>query len=269
MVDLWKPKQKLFRKEELFAYIRGSGLQINDSLLQEFQEQGLMLPPRRRSRGRAKGNPGVWTLQQRNLLYSLCHARERQGLHSVAQRCTLPVWVWLYWGDEYGVTLNQVRRVMRTWALHQQNISLKASHKEARQLVEQVGNQHAGGKQQAVKEITNLFYSGRYAEQVLSDSLYHVFDPKKKPNGPSDIPFTPDRVSALLRVRKEAVDMLAHGKDLPAVHWLWARFFHLYSLGHYLQEQPRYADEAAGGPVASLFSQETVERLVLSGHLAI
>lgn len=99
---------------------------------------------------------------------------------------------------------------------------------------------------------------------MFGDSLYHVYDPTKTPNGPSDIPFTPERVSALLRVRKEAVDMLARGQDLPAVYWLWARFFHLYGLVQYLQEQPRYAVEAAGGPVAALFSQDTVEKLALS-----
>lgn len=264
MMELWKPEQQEFKKEELFAYIRSFGLQISDSLLQEFQEQGVMTTPRRRSRGRAKGNPGVWTLQQRNLLYSLCHARERQGLRSVAQRCNLPAWVWLYWGDGYGVTLDLVRRAMRTWASHQQNISRKESHKGAKLLVEQVGNQHDGGKQQAVREITDLFYNGRYAERVLGDSLHHVYDPNKKPNGPDDIPFTPKDVNALLRIRKEAVDMLAHGKDLPAMHWQWARFSHMYNLGQYIKEQPRYADEAAGGPVASLFEQETVERLVLS-----
>ena len=264
MVELWKPEQQMFTKEEVFAYIRSFGLHINDSLLQEFQEQGVMTNPRRRSRGRAKGNPGVWTRQQRDLLKSLCHARERQGMRSVAQRCNLPVWVWLYWGDGYGVTLDLVRRAMRTWALRQQSISLEASHKGAKLVVEQVGNQHDGGKQQAVREITDLFYEGRYAEQVLGDSLYHVYDPNKKPNGPSDIPFTPEGVNGLFRIRKEAVDMLAHGKDLPAVHWQWARFFHMYNLGQYMKEQPRYADESAGGPVASLFEQETVERLALS-----
>ena len=263
-MDLWKPEQQEFKKEEVFAYIRSFGLHINDSLLQEFQEQGVMTAPRRRGRGRAKGNPGVWTLQQRNLLYSLCHARERQGLRSVAQRCNLPVWVWLYWGDEYGVTLDLVRRAMRTWASHQQHISLKESHKGARLLVEQVGNQHDGGKQQAVRKITDLFYEGRYAERVLSDSLHLVYDPNKKPNGPSDIPFTPEDINGLLRVRKEAVDLLAHGQDLPAIDWQWARFFHMHRLVEYMKEQPRYAEEAAGSPVASLFPQETMERLVVS-----
>src|SRR5262249_15294723 len=158
-------------------------------------------------------------------------------------------------GDEYGVTLDLVRKAMRTWALRQQHISLEASHKGAKLVVEQVRNQHNGGKRQAIRENTDLFYKGRYAEQVLGDSLHHVYDSNKKPNGRSDIPFTPERINALLHIRKKAVDLLAHGKALPEIHWQWARFFHMYALGQYMQEQPRYADETAGGPVASLFPQ--------------
>jgi hypothetical protein len=70
--------------------------------------------------------------------------------------------------------------------------------------------------------------------------------------------------NALLHIRKEAVDLLAHGQELPSIHWQWARFFHIYALGQYMKEQPRYADETAGGPVASLFPQETLEKLALS-----
>jgi hypothetical protein len=103
-----RPKQptteQLLEKRELFASIRGCGLKIDDSLLHEFQEQGMMLPPRRRGKGRGKGNPGLWTLQQRNLLYSLCRLQQR-GIRHIGQRCNLPVWIWLYWGDEYGVGL--------------------------------------------------------------------------------------------------------------------------------------------------------------------
>ena len=120
MSTLWTPEPE-FNKEELFASMRAQGLHIDDGLLQEFQEQGLMLHPRRRGRGRARGNPGVWTRHQRDLLQSLCHARERQGMHSIALRCNLPVWVWLYWGDHYGIPLEQVRRVMKTWAIRQES----------------------------------------------------------------------------------------------------------------------------------------------------
>jgi hypothetical protein len=204
MSKLWTPEPE-FDKEDLFAFIEEAGLHINDSLLQESQEQGLMLPRRRRFRGRDGSDPGVWTQQQRDLLRSLCHARERQGMHSIALRCNLPVWVWLYWGDNYGVTLKQVKRVMKTWAIRQE-----------------------------------------------------------KPNGPHDIPLTPEGVGEIFRVRREAVTWLAQGQELPDIYWQWARFFHLHGLSQYLQERPGFASETAGGPVAHLFSPETIESFYTS-----
>ncbi len=84
MSKLWTPEPE-FDKKELFASIEAEGLHINDSLLQELQEQGLMLLRRRRSKGRDGSDPGVWTQQQRDLLRSLCHARERQGMHSAGE----------------------------------------------------------------------------------------------------------------------------------------------------------------------------------------
>ena len=263
MSIVWTPEPE-FNKEELFASIRARGLHIDDSLLQEFQEQGLMLHPRRRGKGPSGGNPGVWTRHQRDLLQSLCHARERQGMHSIALRCNLPVWVWLYWGDNYGVTLEQVKQVMKTWAIRQEKLSLKESRRAARKVVHEVGNQPAGGKRQAINEITDRFYKGRFIAQNLSDSLCHVFNEQKKANGPQDIPLTPKGASELLCLRREAATWLAQGQDLPDIHWQWARFFHVHGLSEYLQEQPGYASETAGSPAAHLFSPETIESLFTS-----
>jgi len=263
MSKLWTPEPE-FDKEELFASIEAEGLHINDSLLQEFQEQGLMLPRRRRSKGRDGSDPGVWTQQQRDLLRSLCHARERQGMHSVALRCNLTVWVWLYWGDTYGVTLEQVKQVMKSWAVRQEKHSLEESRQAAKRVVQEVANLPAGGKRKAVNEVTNLFYQGQFTAQDLSDSLHHVFDRQKKPNGPHDIPFTPKAAGEFFRLRWEAVARLVHGQDLPDIYWQWARFFHLHGLSQYLQERPGYASETADGPVAHLFLPETVESLYTS-----
>ncbi len=263
MSTLWTPEPE-FRKEELFASIRAQGLHINDSLLQEFQEYGWMLPPRRRSRGRGRGIQSVWTRHQRDLLQSLCHARERKGVHSVAQLCNLPVWVWLYWGDGYGVTLEQVKRVMHTWATRQGDLSYAASRQAARNVVQEVGNQPAGRKRQAIKEITDWLYKGRFTGQNLSDSLHHVFTEHKKANGPQDIPLTPKGAGELLHLRREAATWLAQEQNLPDAHWQWARFFHVHGLSEYLQEQPGYASETAGSPAAHLFSPETIESLFTS-----
>ena len=96
---------------------------IFESPLEEFQKQGLMLPPQRRGKGRGKGVPGLWTAQQADLLRTLCMFRDKHKIHKVAVRCNIPVWVWLYWGDEWSVTLDQVKRVMKKWASYQRSPS--------------------------------------------------------------------------------------------------------------------------------------------------
>jgi len=243
----------------LFASIRAYGLQIDDSLLQEFQEQGVMLPAQRRGRGRGKGNRGLWTPRQRDLLRTLCLMRERHNIRSVAQRCNLIVWIWLYWGDEWGITIEQVQHVMKTWAKYQQSSSLKTAQQGAKRAVNEVANQNGGGKQQAIREISKMFYDGIYTSQDLSDSLYRVFDSKKAANGPRDIPVTPEVMSLGIALRQEAVNRLVHGPAILDVQWMWARHFHLVGFGQYVLQQRAYAQEAVDSPVEHLFTVDSIE----------
>ena len=72
MIILPNNNKLFFDKKKLYAYVRSYGFTIDDSLLEEFQKQGLMLPPQRRGKGRAKGVSGLWTRQQADLLRTLC-----------------------------------------------------------------------------------------------------------------------------------------------------------------------------------------------------
>lgn len=254
--------QPLLEKKELFTSIRSYGLQIDDSLLQEFQEQGVMLPAQRRGRGRGKGNRGLWTLRQRDLLRTLCLMRERHNIRSIAQRCNLIVWIWLYWGDEWGITLEQVQHVMKTWATYQQSSSLKMAKQGAKRVVNEVANHNSGGKQQAIREISKMFYDGIYTSQGLSDSLYHVFDSKKTANGPHDIPVTPEVMSWGITLRQEAVNRIVHEPAIHDVQWMWARHFHLVGVGQYVLQQRAYAQEAVGSPVEHLFTVDSIETVL-------
>lgn len=179
-------------KRALFQHVRAAGLKIDDITLDEFQKQGLMRPPLRASRGRY-GNPGYWSPQQADLLRSLCLASQRKGAKSVAARCILPVWVWLYWGDEQGITLEQVQHVMFTWAQRMQyGLSRDEAHQLATNLVAHVGNAPEGGIQRARRELTDLLSRPDADPKQLLESLAHVFDPGKPPNGPHGLPIRPE-----------------------------------------------------------------------------
>ena len=51
---------------------------------------------RQRGRGRSRGTLGVWSLQQRDLVRTVCLMKRRRGVRQIAQRCHLSPWVWLY-----------------------------------------------------------------------------------------------------------------------------------------------------------------------------
>ncbi len=261
MIVLPNADKQFFDKKELYAYVRSFGFTIDDSLLEEFQKQGLMLPPQRLGKGRAKGVSGFWTRQQADLLRSLCMMREKHKIHQVALRCNLPVWVWLYWGDEWGVTLDQVKRVMKTWAKYQRFPSRKRSKQGAKELIKEVANHREGGKQQAVNELADMLYQGTYTPQAISDSLHHVFNSVKPANGPCEIPVLPESVSWYVDLLMEAINGLVNDQDIPSVHWEWARCFHLTGVSQYVNEQHIYARETVGSPVEQMFSVETIESL--------
>ncbi len=254
--------QYWFTKKEMFHYIHSQGLRVDDSFLEALQKQGLMLPPSdRKGKGRGKGNPGLWSGHQVELLKSLCHLRDQRKLHSVAARCNLPVWVWLYWGEDYGITLEQVRHVMITWAKRVQSLSHESAQRSAHHLVDLVANHDTGGRRQAQQELTEQLYDGEDDADALYGSLARAFDPIRPANGPQELPVVPHLIVDMIRARRVAIKALVNHQHLPDMHWLWARHSHLWALQGYLRDLPGYAREVAGTPVASLFSEETLETL--------
>jgi hypothetical protein len=187
--------------------------------------------------------------------------REKHEIHQVAQRCNLPVWVWLYWGDEWGVTLDQVKRVMKTWAKYQRFPSRGRSKQGAKELIKKVANHQDGGKQRAVNDLADILYKGTSTPQTVGDSLHRVFDSAKPANGPHDIPILPESVSWYVGLLMEAINALVNDGEIPSVHWEWARCFHLAGISQYAMEQHRYARETVGSPVEQMFSVETKESL--------
>ncbi len=245
-------------RNALFQHIRAAGLKIDDSTLDEFQKQGLMLPPLRASRGRY-GNPGYWSPQQAELLRSLCLSSQRKGAKSVATRCILPVWVWVYWGDEHGITLEQVQHIMHTWTQRmQRGLSRDQAHQLATDIVAQVGNAPEGGIQRAKRELTDLLSRPDVDPEQLLESLAHIFDPGKRPNGPHNLPIIPEAIAFQIQSLYHGIQILAQGQLLAPGLWLWARHMLLQQLASYGQQQPSYFQEVQGTSVASLYSEETV-----------
>ena len=106
-----------------------------------------------------------------------------------------------------------------------------------------------------------MIYAGTTTRQNLEESLLQVFDETKPANGPHDIPLRPDGTSWYIELRMKAIHALLHNEAIPDLQWEWARCVHLSHLSQYIKDQRQYAYEAAGTPVESVFSLETIESL--------
>lgn len=256
--------QPEWTKEEMFASIKASGLSIDESQFQELRKHGLIMPGCLQSKGRYGSKPGLWTSQQRDLLHILCHERGQQKMHSIAVLCNIPISLWLYWGDNAGVPLEQVKQIMKTWAVRQKEPSLTQSRLDAGKILQDVGNHPEGGKRQAISTLANLFYQGRFTEQDLIEPLYRVFDQRKKPNGPDTVPQTPESVSKVLSLSWKAAQWIAQADNLhlPDSWWQWARVFLLQGLAWHLQEWSGYSmGDVAGGFLAYLLTSEMIKEI--------
>lgn len=85
---------------------------VTPRLIDDWEQVGLIDRPRRVSRGRGGMAPATWSENQKELLVQLVAHRQRTP--HIPPLCNLPVWLWLWWGDDY-VPLRQVRRAVKTW----------------------------------------------------------------------------------------------------------------------------------------------------------
>ena len=72
---------------------------------------------------------GWWSQRQYELWEALLLQRKRQT--SLLPLYNIPVWGWLFWDQESGVSLAQVRRVMQQW---RDGVRVSRSAEEARRV---------------------------------------------------------------------------------------------------------------------------------------
>jgi hypothetical protein len=57
-----------------------------------------------------------WTERQAHLFQGLCNLELWYGIHTMAIRRHLLIWIWMECGELYGITLEQIKQVMLDWA---------------------------------------------------------------------------------------------------------------------------------------------------------
>src|SRR5689334_1712348 len=89
-----------------------AGYRVTERLVTDWANQGLLDHGERVPNPNGRGAYYVWPDNQRDLFLTLL--AKRPALKAVATLATIPVSIWLYWGDEW-IGLPQVRRALDTW----------------------------------------------------------------------------------------------------------------------------------------------------------
>lgn len=248
--------QTQFTATNLVEAARAAGHdRVSPRLVVDWVGLGLLAPGKRRPLGRDRGShPSTWPDEQRQLFFALLALRD-QGA-KIAQLCTVPVWLWLTWGDGY-VPLPQLRRAMRTWAKAVGDPPTGRARAGLHALLQDWGDPEARRADRRALEtaILPMVASGRVDERVLRPLVERVFAPAgaRRRGGP----LSAEDYVGLLRARVEALKRLAVEKPrfvrgtrvepFDDGIFEWARFVYLATRHRYGVERSRLAADPEWG----------------------
>jgi len=255
----------LYDRKGLLKFLRENGLPITEDRLEYWVKQKAMTPA---ARSKGRGRPALYTQHQAHLLKAIV-GQGKKGVKKIGAMYTIPVSVWLYFGDEYTIKTQDVRNAMQKWAKGQLKISLEGSKESAQKIAKLVCNDRTIGIRDTVGKLSSLFYRQPESTETfageLTELLMDVFQEKfgMEPNHTLDISVTPVNVATLIRMRMEGILALCSGIQISDIHLQWARFFHLWNSRDYIQKQEEYNKGAKGTPIESMFEYQTIETLML------
>ncbi len=262
-------------KRDLVAAARDQGYQrMSARLVDDWIAQGLLDHPERQPLGHGRGSaPALWPETQLELFLSLLQKRDEGA--PIAALCNIPVWLWLWWGDEYA-PLRQTRQALKTWAKAAGYPSLGRARNDMRSLMGNWGNSSARRQDRRALEeaLYPMLCSGQVDEAVLLPLIEHVFDPMGSgmPRGPAGGQLTPDRYLTLLRARIEGIVHLDRFDDH---HFEQARVVYLTTRYRYEQERPRLAQDSelgerfAASNASDVIMDACLDLVTLLGMLSI
>ena len=254
---------------QLVSDAADNGHQVGVRLIRDWTELGLLDYPQRRSAGKCHGSrPALYSANQRKLFLTLLHHRVNNKIRSLAR---IPVWIWMYWGDEH-VPTSQARRAMITW-LGDPRVSMKQARQTAREIVRQLDNPgaSAAARRELLNTLTDIAYSGRADYQRLERAVREVFEPVigeiRKVVGHPAAPMMADSMVDLTKARLEAVGRLRAGR-VTDDELRQARHAHLVTYAEYAVQQPMLAAHVLA-TASGMYEPVTAETALINscGHL--
>ncbi|UOZ07907.1 hypothetical protein [Amycolatopsis sp. WQ 127309] len=229
--------------DDLVADAAVAGHQVSVRLIRDWTERGLLDYPQHRPAGKGHGSkPALYSGNQRSLFLTLLGKRREAG--SIRSLARIPVFTWMYFGDEH-VPLHQARRAFMTW-LGDARTSRQRAKTSAQALLMQLDHPGAStrARRELLAQLTEVAYTGTTNLSQLEHAVRAVFEPGGSPIrravGHPSAALTANSAVHLIRARLTAYRLLA-AEAIPDELFVEARQEHLMHLGRYQLEQPMLA----------------------------
>lgn len=259
-----------FKKEDLLKAAVELGHPVSDRLLDEWVKAGLIDQPRRRGLGRGRGIEATWPESQLRLFRTVLGKKYSDRVKRIPTLCNIPVFIWLYWGEEF-VPTRQVRRALGTWSGAHRRGSMRAAMYTARQVAAQFDSPQARpqDRNKLIEAIARVGMRGRIGEEErdeLRRAFLRVFDPwgERGAVGPQGARLTADSWLILIEARLAAS---ANYGTLTDENFLRVRALHASAMQSYIVEQPAFAlDPDIGAqfeaPTADMLANNACQHLL-------
>lgn len=243
MIQQDKKTTGIYTREDMLAQAASKGYKASARLIDDWVQAGLLGNAEQRDwpgRTHGSGSTARWSQHQCNLLLSLLHQRQQGQIRENGQLCTIPVWLWIYWGELGGILLKQVRRAMHTWTAYWRGQSYATVRKSAREVVMLASYARATNKRELVDELSRIGVSGA---DIDDEELRYLLDQVigQRPKGPEQAPFSTDYIALMLGIRALAMQQVDQVLAQPDTVWEWAKVALLATYAGYYEMQPEFA----------------------------
>ena len=186
-----------FTADQLVARARAGGLAASPRLVRAWTELGLLAEPLVRNlEGRRGRQPGVRSRHQADLFMTLLRARQRQPEVSNAALANVPVWLWLFYGDDH-VPTRQAERALRTWAAQARRPAWERALDAARSIVRRLAHPRArrAGRGRFRDAVARAQMGEAVSRESIAVEVRDALDPDHTglPRGPLGAELTPQR----------------------------------------------------------------------------
>ncbi|MEK2475525.1 hypothetical protein [Streptomyces noursei] len=243
-----------------------AGHEATARLVHDWVAQGLLDKPTRRSKGRRGSAKALHATSQRKLFLLLLE--KRQEMPKIPSLALIPLYLWLYFGDEY-VPTRQALKAFRTW-LKDGMRNKRVASEGARGMLQQLDHPLASdtARNRLLRLLTDVQYAGRFDREELAEAARAVFEPASafgttglvRAAGHPEVAvtvegfltYTEAMCTAIRRVRDGGLDTALFDR---------VRLVYRRTKSDYLARRHEYAAEATGA-LAAAFAEPTLDDVV-------